>query len=163
MKLYYELKEEQKRLVQSDPSEELWYCVPLDLLYDRKNKVAEEKFAGKEQYIAVTTKRILVLNGSEISYERNLSDCEEVKCETLVGCGIVTAKVKGEAELVARFSMRHIERVAYVARGADLLAKGDTEKITSHEYEKYCEKCGRALPGTSKCPKCDGNFCHHAA
>ena len=73
MKLYYELKEEQKRLVLSDASEELWYCVPLDLLYDRKNKVAEEKFAGKEQYIAVTTKRILVLNGSEISYERNLS------------------------------------------------------------------------------------------
>ncbi|MBO5177477.1 MAG: ABC transporter ATP-binding protein [Lachnospiraceae bacterium] len=156
MKLYYELKEEQKRLVQSDPSEELWYCVPLDLLYDRKNKVAEEKFAGKEQFIAVTTKRILVLNGNEISYERNLADCEEVKCETMVGCGIVTAKVNGAAELVARFSMRHIERVAYVARGADLLAKGDTEKITSHEYEKYCEKCGRALPGTSKCPKCDG-------
>ena len=156
MKLYYELKEEQKRLVQSDPSEELWYCVPLDLLYDRKNKVAEERFAGKEQYIAVTTKRILVLNGNEITYERNLADCEEVKCETLVGCGIVTAKVNGEAELVARFSMRHIERVAYVAWGADLLAKGDNEKITSHEYEKYCEKCGRALPGTSKCPKCDG-------
>lgn len=156
MKLYYELKEEQKRLVQLNPSEELWYCVPLDLLYDCKNKVAEEKFAGKEQYIAVTTKRILVLNGSEITYERNLADCEEVKCETLVGCGIVTAKVNGEAELVARFSMRHIERVAYVARGADLLAKGDNEKIISHEYEKYCEKCGRALPGTSKCPKCDG-------
>ena len=156
MKLYYELKEEQKRLIQSDPSEELWYCVPLDLLYDRKNMVAGEKFAGREQYIAVTTKRILVLNGSEITYERNLADCEEVKCETLVGCGIVTAKVNGEAELVARFSMRHIERVAYVARGADLIAKGDNEKITSHEYEKYCEKCGRALPGTSKCPKCDG-------
>ena len=43
MKLYYELKEEQKRLVQSDSSEELWYCVPLDLLYNRKDKVAEEK------------------------------------------------------------------------------------------------------------------------
>lgn len=156
MKLYYELKEEQKRLVQSDPSEELWYCVPLDLLYNRKDKVAEEKFAGKEQFIAVTTKRLLVLNGNEISYERNLADCDEVKCETMVGCGIVTAKVQGVPELVARFSMRHIERVAYVARGADLLAKGDKEKIISHEYEKYCEKCGRALPGTSKCPKCDG-------
>lgn len=156
MKLLYELKEEQKRLVQSEPSEELWYCVPLDLLYDRKNKVAEEKFAGKEQFIAVTTKRILVLNGNEISYERNLADCDEVKCETMVGCGIVTAKVQGIPEMVARFSMRHIERVAYVARGADLLAKGDKEKIISHEYEKYCEKCGRALPGTSKCPKCDG-------
>ena len=74
----------------------------------------------------------------------------------MVGCGVVTAKVNGAFELVARCSMRHIERVAYVARGADLLAKGDNEKITSQEYEKYCEKCGRALPGTSKCPKCDG-------
>ena len=156
MKLLYELKEEQKRLVQKEPSEELWYCVPLDLLYDQKNKVAAEKFAGKEQYIAVTTRRILVLNGTELTYERKLADCEEIKCETMVGCGIITAKVKGATELVCRFSMRHIERVAYVARGADLLAKGDTELISSHEYEKYCEKCGRALPGTSKCPKCDG-------
>ena len=41
MKLFYELKEEQKRLVQSDPSEELWYCVPLDLLYNRKDKEAK--------------------------------------------------------------------------------------------------------------------------
>ena len=156
MKLLYDLTEEQRRLVLSDPSEELWYCVPLDLLYDRKDKVAVEQFAGKEQFLAVTTRRLLVLNGSEISYERTLTDCDEIKCETMVGCGVVTAKVQGVPELVARCSMRHIERVAYVARGANLLAKGDNEKITSHEYEKYCEKCGRALPGTSKCPKCDG-------
>ncbi len=156
MKLLYELTEEQKKLVLRDASEELWYCVPIDLLYDRKTMTIGENFAGKGQFIAVTTKRILVLNGTELSYERVLSDCEEIKCETMVGCGIVTAKVNGTQELVARFSMRHIERVAYVARGADLLAKGDNEKITSHEYEKYCEKCGRALPGTSKCPKCDG-------
>ena len=156
MKLYYELKEAQKRLLQLKASEELWYCVPLDLLYDTKDKVAKEQFAGKEQYLAVTTERIFVLNGTELSYERKLAACEEVKCETMVGCGVVTAKVNGEQELVARCSMRHIERVAYVARGANLLAKGDKEKITSQEYEKYCEKCGRALPGTSKCPKCDG-------
>lgn len=156
MKLYYELNKEQLGLVQREPDEEVWYCVPLDLMYDRKEKAVKEKFAGKEQFLVVTTKRILVLDGSELSYERNLSDCDEVKCETMVGCGIVTAKVNGVPELVARFSMRHIERVAYVARGADLLAKGDKEKIVSHEYEKYCEKCGRALPGTSKCPKCDG-------
>ena len=137
MKLLYELTEEQKKLVLRDASEELWYCVPIDLLYDRKTMTIGENFAGKGQFIAVTTKRILVLNGTELSYERVLSDCEEIKCETMVGCGIVTAKVNGTQELVARFSMRHIERVAYVARGADLLAKGDNEKITSHEYEKY--------------------------
>ncbi|MCI8530678.1 MAG: ABC transporter ATP-binding protein [Lachnospiraceae bacterium] len=65
---------------------------------------------------------------------------------------------------VARFSMKHIIRVSYVVRGAQTmitaLQKGqlpqDTEIVTSSEYEKYCEKCGRALPGTSKCPYCEG-------
>ena len=64
----------------------------------------------------------------------------------------------------ARFSMRHIIRVSYVVRGAqaiiNTLQKGEpahkAEHITSPEYEKYCEKCGRALPGTSKCPYCEG-------
>ena len=156
MKLLYELKEEQRKLVCKEPSEELWYCVPIDLLYNQKDKVAKEQFSGGNQYLAVTTKRILVLDGTEITYEQELTRCKNIKCETMVGCGIVTALVDDVPQMVARFSMRHIERVAYVARGADLLAKGDTEKITSHEYEKYCEKCGRALPGTSKCPKCEG-------
>ena len=29
-------------------------------------------------------------------------------------------------------------------------------KLKRMEYEKYCEKCGRALPGTSRCPYCEG-------
>lgn len=156
MKLLYELSEEQRGLLRMEQDEELWYCVPIDLLYRHSTRAEKGSFTGKDQYLAVTTKRLMVLHATELLYERKLSECEEIKCETLVGCGMVVAKVRGEKEVVARFSMRHIERVAYVARGADFLAKGELEKITSREYEKYCAHCGRALPGTSKCPKCDG-------
>ena len=61
----------------------------------------------------------------------------------------------------ARFSMRHIIRVSYAVRGAQAIIAalekgGEPERIKSMEYEKYCEKCGRALPGTSRCPYCEG-------
>lgn len=155
MNLHYDLKEEQVKQLAPEQKEDIWYCVPIDLKFDHKIWKAEESFAEKEEYLVVTATRILLLSGEEILYQRALSDCSEIKCETMVGCGIVTAMVNGERECVARFSMRHMERVAYVARGADLIAKGDRERVVSHEYEKYCLKCGRALPGTSRCPKCD--------
>ncbi len=84
------------------------------------------------------------------------------KCEHQVHSGILTVTKKdGEIVCAARFSMRHIVRVAYVARGAQAIisaakAGRTAEEVVSMEYEKYCEKCGRALPGTSKCPYCEG-------
>ena len=155
MKLLYDLRQEQLDVLKPETREDIWYCVPLDLTYDYKEQKSGEHFAKKEQYLVVTETRILVLDGTHVLYEEQLNNCSEIKCETMIGCGIVRATVNGKQQCVARFSMRHIERVAYVARGADLLVKGDKEKIHSTEYEKYCEKCGRALPGTSRCPKCD--------
>ena len=155
MKLLYDLRQEQLDVLKPETREDIWYCVPLDLTYDYKEQKSGEHFAKKEQYLVVTETRILVLDGTHVLYEEQLNNCSEIKCETMIGCGIVRATVAGKQQCVARFSMRHIERVAYVARGADLLVKGDREKIHSTEYEKYCEKCGRALPGTSRCPKCD--------
>lgn len=156
MKLLYELKREQLELLAPEQEKAIWYCVPLDLQYDNRLWQAKESFPEAGEYLVVTETRILVLSGTELRYQRALADCREIRCETMVGCGIVTALTEHGRECVARFSMRQIERVAYVARGAELLAKGDRERIVSQEYEKYCEKCGRALPGTSRCPKCDG-------
>ena len=155
MKLLYELKPEQLTHLLPETQENIWYCVPLDLSYDYEERKVKEVFADRKEYLVVTDTRLVVLTEQGIKEAVLLADCSEVKCETMVGCGIVTAVVSGERQCVARFSMRHIERVAYVARGADLLVKGDKEKIVSTEFEKYCEKCGRALPGTSRCPKCD--------
>ena len=59
-------------------------------------------------------------------------------------------KKDGEIVCAARFSMRHIVRVAYVARGAQAIisaakAGRTAEEVVSMEYEKYCEKCGNGI------------------
>jgi len=156
MKLLYDLSEEQLNKLNLIQDETIWYCVPIDLSYDYDEKKIIDEYPDGNQYLVVTDKNIVVLDKDGVQSKTLLEKCSEIKCESLVGCGIIMAVVEGEKTCLARFSMRHIERVAYVARGANMLVQGEYEKIESKEYEKYCEKCGRALPGTSKCSKCEG-------
>ncbi len=166
MKLLYTLSEPQKKALSLDGGEEIYYCVPVDLQYDNRAKMAKEAYA-EMVWLVVTTARFLVLEQEKVTASFPLADCEKIKCEHQVNSGIVTVFMKEKDRLpicAARFSMRHIIRVSYVVRGAQAivtsLQKGHTarqaEKVVSHEYEKYCEKCGRTLPGTSKCPYCEG-------
>lgn len=164
MKLLFDLKKSQKESLQLSGDESIWYCVPADLKFDNEKKKADSEYASA-LWLVVTEKRFLVLEGEKLAAEFSLSDCEKIKCEHQVYSGIVTVFLKsGEEICAARFSMRHIIRVAYAVRGAqsiiDVLKNGQSashaEKIRSREYEKYCEKCGRALPGTSRCPYCEG-------
>ena len=164
MKLLYTLKESQQKALELRDGESIWYCVPVDLGFDNEKKSAEASYADAT-WIVVTEERLLVLEGSVKTAEYELSDCEKIKCEHQVYSGILTVFAKdGSTSCAARFSMRHIIRVAYVARGAQTIINAGeegrklsgTDRVISREYEKYCEKCGRALPGTSKCPYCDG-------
>ena len=164
MKLLYKLAEPQMQALSLRDGESVWYCVPVDLAFDPKAHSPEERYTDTT-WIVVTEERLMILNGEEKTSEHQLSDCEKIKCEHQVGCGIVTVFPKeGAPECVARFSMRHIIRAAYAVRGAQTLVQALQEKrsiksvsrVESREYEKYCEKCGRALPGTSKCMHCDG-------
>lgn len=156
MNLLFNLRESQQKSLMLKKDENIWYCVPYDLSYDTKSKLAPESYTDNEQYLVVTDKRLIILSGDSIINEYLLKDCEEIKCENKVNCGIIVVKIQSVKYCVIRFSMRHLIRVSYVARGADLLARGVKEKITSSEYEPYCSTCGKALPGTSKCPHCDG-------
>lgn len=166
MKLLYTLNEPQSKALNLGDGEEICYCVPVDLQFDNHTKLAGGAYA-KKVWLVVTTSRFLVLEEEKVSASFLLADCEKIKCEHQVNSGIVTVIMKEKEDLpicAARFSMRHIVRVSYVVRGAQAiitsLQKGHTakeaERIVSHEYEKYCEKCGRTLPGTSKCPYCEG-------
>ena len=166
MKLLYTLNEPRSKALNLGDGEEIRYCVPVDLQFDNHTKLAGEAYA-ETVWLVVTTSRFLVLEEEKVSASFLLADCEKIKCEHQVNSGIVTVIMKGKADLpicAARFSMRHIIRVSYVIRGAQAiitsLQRGQTaneaERIVSHEYEKYCEKCGRTLPGTSKCPYCEG-------
>ena len=163
MKLLYTLNGQQMDALGLAPGEEPMYCVPVDLEFDSRRMQAREAYAGTI-FLVVTGTRFLVLQGDELSAQFPLAECEKIKCEHQVHSGIITVTKKdGEMICAARFSMRHIVRVAYVARGAQtiLMARRTGEKpgqVESLEYEKYCEKCGRALPGTSKCPYCEGKL-----
>ncbi len=164
MKLLYTLNEAQQKALELRGGETIWYCVPVDLEFDNGKKSAEISYA-EGSWIVVTEERLLVLDGDVKAAEYELADCEKIKCEHQVYSGLLTVFGRdGAVSCAARFSMRHIIRVAYVARGAQtiILAREEgrelsgKDRVTSREYEKYCEKCGRALPGTSKCPYCDG-------
>lgn len=165
MKLLYELQESQRKVLKLLEGESIWYCVPVDLGFDNKSKLACEEYT-LQNWLVVTGERLVVLHGNNTRTSFLLKDCSRIKCENQVHCGIVTVTTRDmKTTCVARFSMRHMIRMSYVARGAqsivDALERGETakeaERITSQEHEKYCEKCGRALPGTRKCPYCDGN------
>lgn len=163
MKLLYKLSDSQMETLALAQGEELRYCVPVDLQFDQQAKLAREAY-GLQTWLAVTTLRFVVLEGEKAAASFPLMDCDKIKCEHQVNSGIVTVTMKGAEVCAARFSMRHIVRVAYAVRGAQAivtcLRKGrdprEAEWVTSLEYEKYCDKCGRALPGTSRCPYCDG-------
>ena len=130
------------------PGEAIEYCVPYDL--DKNSRF------GPAGYTAVTRRRILVFSADTLCREISLSDCQDIKCEPLVDNGILTVKIHGAWQLLCRFSMRHVSRFAYVARGAKVFMEGGSHLVESTEHEKLCPKCGRALPGTRQCPHCDG-------
>ena len=164
MKLLYTLTPTQIEALKLEQGEKLWYCVPVDLWFDNKSKQAKEAYTT-QIWLAVTQKRFLVLDDTQVTAAFILEECEKIRCEHQVHSGIVTVFMKDGREIcAARFSMRHIVRVSYVTRGAQALITaleegiepGESERVTSLEYEKYCDKCGRALPGTSKCPYCEG-------
>lgn len=161
MKLLYTLEPGQMAALGLVPGEEPVYCVPVDLEFDSRKMQAREAY-GDKTWLVVTQDRFLVLEGERVGAAFLLDDCQQIKCEHQVHSGIVAVTRKdGQVICAARFSMRHIVRVAYVARGAQAILTarrngGQPEQVVSLEYEKYCEKCGRALPGTSKCPYCEG-------
>ncbi|MBO4750288.1 MAG: ABC transporter ATP-binding protein [Lachnospiraceae bacterium] len=194
MKLLFTLTGSQLEALSLSAGEKLVYCVPADLAYEMtgaagengtpnaKVDLAKEPTAQAadryetDVFIAVTNRRLVVLSGDKVTYQKELKDCEKVRCEHQVGCGIITVMTLAESneniigegveECVARVSMRQIVRASYAIRGAQAIVKslkecGDAEKaeqITSSEYETYCEKCGRALPNTSACPYCEGKM-----
>ena len=85
-----------------------------------------------------------------------LKECSSVKNSNMINGGAIIATVNGSEELIIRYSMNRLSRFAYIARGVQLLIDGDLEhKIESREAERVCPKCGRVLPGTKRCPKCE--------
>lgn len=150
MNLKYDLPEIISQWLSLRKGEVIWYCSPCDIGMDGGY--------NNNGYVVVTNFHLLVLNNEGLVKEVKLTDCERIRCESLVDNGILTITRGGNDELVARFSMKHVARFSYIARGAELLSKGVEQLVVSKEKERMCSKCHRALPGTSSCPHCNGHL-----
>jgi ATP-binding cassette subfamily B protein len=150
MNLNYILPEKLVKLLPLTGQEAIWYCSPYD--------IGEDRSFCKDGYVVVTNLRLVVLNEKGVRKDIFLRDCDQIRCEALVDNGILTVKRNGQDEIAARFSMKHVARFSYIARGAELLSRGEEIPVISKEKERICPKCHRALPGTSSCPHCDGHL-----
>ena len=150
MELLFQVPNRIKPNLQLMPSEEIRYCIPYD--------IAKDGTFREEGYVIVTTNRLIVTDDQQITFQRELALLEKIKCEPHINCGILIIKEYSQEyeKHIARFSMRHLIRASFLAKGAELLRDKKNKQVVSREREKTCLKCGRALPGTSKCPKCDG-------
>ena len=128
--------------------EEVRYCVPYDL-------TAEGRFL-RDGYLAVTRERLFVLEGGRILRDIPLRQGTEIVCSPQVDSGLLLSRQDGEERFLCRFTMRHMVRISYVAKGATQFAAGIDRQVESRERERVCPQCGRVLPGTSVCPRCEG-------
>lgn len=148
MILKYELSKENLALCELLPEEEIYYCLPLDIDLEGNYR--------QNSYTVMTNKRVLILEEGKLAKQFLLEECEEIRSEPQIACGIVYL-VQGEKQiLLGRFSAKHLTRYSYLFRGMQILKRGRTERVISNEYEHSCPKCGWALPGTKECPHCMG-------
>ena len=152
MILKYDLPESAARLIPETEQERLYYALPCDI---------DENGGWQEDAWFVVTKRHLYrIKDGVLTEKIAIADCSEVKAEAKIGGGILVLNHKGVTRHIVHYSAKHLSRYAYVARGIQILVSGRDEEVVSHEYEKICPKCHRAIPGTKYCPHCskEGSF-----
>ncbi len=123
------------------------YCIPIDL-------TLQGTFAT-DFYVGATASGVFVFEGETLNYIP-FEKIEKAFNRVQTNGGMLTLEMNGEEILLARCSMRYASGVASLARGINILLKGNTERrVINNAREKRCRKCGRVLPGTIACPKCD--------
>lgn len=148
MILKYDLSKENTELCGLAPEEEIYYCLPLDI--DLKGNFRQNS------YTVMTNRRILILEEGELTKEYLIEQCDAIRSEPRIACGILYLEKDGKQILLGRFSAKHLTRYSYLFRGMQIFKQGRTDHVVSNEYEHSCPKCGRALPGTKECPRCAG-------
>ncbi len=136
-------------------AEKLKKHTDLEPIYCMKTDIGKDGMFTKNCWLGATEKEVFIFEGEN---ERIIpvSLLSSAACRNLVNGGLLTLTIDGEEEMLARCSKLHISRLACIAKGIKWLAEGKSDKrVINREKDKYCPKCGRVLPGTDHCPKCD--------
>lgn len=103
--------------------------------------------------VAVTERRIVVLDGETAVLSQPLEACDALRCEVYVGCGALVACVGGEERILARFSFRHTDRFSEMAGKVNATLMHRAVSVKKGLRERYCLNCGEPLIGGT-CAKC---------
>ena len=150
LQLNFELNQNFIDLISLGDNEGVVYCIPVDI--DIHGSYTDTS------YITVTENRLIIITNGEISFESDLSSLEDITCEALAGCGALVHKTKSGDAVLARFTMRHLTRVHYIATGIRNLKQGERKRITATETEKTCLNCGKPITKSETCVHCKGRF-----
>ena len=123
------------------------YCIPVDLT--KSGSFTTDSFVG------ATQSGIFVFEDDDFNYYP-FDKIQKVFNRVQTNGSLFTVLTDDEEIILARSSMRFASGIASLARGVNILLSGNTERrVINNEREKRCRKCGRVLPGTVDCPKCD--------
>lgn len=147
MDLNIALPEAYLKLLRSSTDLPPVYCMRADIGSDGK--------FSKDFFVGATEKEVFIFEKGDMKLIP-ISRITAAASRNLVNGALLTVTVDGEEQVIARVSMLHISRLACIAKGIKWLSEGVTDKrVVNRDRDKYCPKCGRVLPGTNHCPKCD--------
>ncbi len=123
------------------------YCIPCDMDFDG---------ASCDGVVAVVGNDILTYAGETLLQRVDVAKLSELTIHLGVGCAEFVAEIDGgEPYLIARFSRKHSERFAELARAVRIKNEHNTWIEDSDDDERICFKCGRQLiRGSNICPFC---------
>lgn len=112
------------------------------------------------QWLCVTDARLLVLSDdqpAQVLADLNLAQASEVRCQPVVGSGLLQARVDGVFVDLLRYSNRLADQFEKAARKIDRSLHG--EPIVVHPEDntdtRRCPKCGVMLDYAGQaCPRC---------
>ncbi len=147
MNLNYELTVNQTKLVEKALGSKIEYSVPVDL------NIANLRYEG---YLVIGKDKWVIIQNEDILECESICNYDGFKTTPLVGNVIIeTYNEKNGSKIVARGTMLHAARYAYISQILNFKAQKKEVRIYNKEEERHCSKCGRVLVhGTRMCVHC---------
>ena len=123
------------------------YCIPCDMDFDG---------APCDGVVAIVGTELLTYADGALLQRIDVSLLSELTIHLGVGCAEFVAEIDGgQPYLIARFTRKHSERFAELARAIRIRNEHNTWIEESDDDERVCFKCGRQLiRGSNICPFC---------
>ncbi len=124
-------------------------------IYTVKSDLDVEGNFSDDFYICATKNEVFVFKNNDFK-KFKIKDFDDFICRNQVNGALLTYVKNNEEYIIARCTMTVISLFACFAKGVKHFINENFDRIVvNREKEKYCKKCGRVLPGTLTCPKCD--------